>query len=304
MSFKSKFKRCFNTFMKFSDMLTDSHVFAYAAQASFFVIISAVPFLMLIINILQAVLPVSQEYFISAIAMLPVQIQALAEDLVADFYTNSSVSLVSVTTVFLLWTASRGVKAISSGLKVVFNTLDETNYIKSTFWSLVYTILFMVSIVVTAALLLFGKYIAQLIEKYIPAFHRVVELVLDLRYLVLLVFLILVFMSAYKFLGKSKIKFRGQFVGAVLSSGFWLVFSYAYSLYVQNMGRMSYIYGSLAAVVFLMLWLWFCMTALLFGAEVNRWLYEHDVSLWRLIKKGITKKRKQIQNQKTNNIKK
>lgn len=290
--------------MKFFDMLTDNHVFAYASQASFFVIISAVPFLMLIINIFKMVLPVSQEDFYNIIEMLPIQIQDLSKDLVDDFYGKVSVPFISVTTIFLLWSASRGVKAISMGLRVAFNTNEETNYIKSTFWSLIYTVLFMVSIVVSVALLLFGQYIAGLIQKNIPSFHRVVELVLNLRYFILLVFLILVFMTAYKFLGKSKIKFRGQFVGAALSSGFWLVYSYFYSLYIQNLSSLSYIYGSLAAVVFLMLWIWFCMISLLFGAEVNRWLFEHDISILTLFKKRVKQNKEKVQEKISNNIKK
>lgn len=285
-------------------MVTDSHVFAYAAQASFFVIISAVPCLMLIINILQAVLPVSKDYFDNAISLLPIQVQGLAEELVADFYRNVSVPLVPFTSIFLVWTASRGVKAISSGLRMVFNTYDDTNYIKSTLWSLAYTVVFVVSIVATAGLLLFGKHIAGLIEKYIPAFQRVVDLIFNLRYLILFFFLALVFMSAYKFLGRSKMKFTNQFVGAALSSGFWLVFSYVYSIYIQNMGRMSYIYGSLAAVVFLMLWLWFCMISLLFGAEVNRWLYERNISLMLIVKTGVKNKKEKIKDKRTKNIKK
>lgn len=295
MSFKASFKRHVDAIMKFSDVFTENHIFAYAAQASFFVIISAVPFLMIILNILQAVMPVSQQYFDRVIVeFLPMQIQGLAKDIISDFYSNVSVPLVSVTTIFLVWTASRGVRAISSGLQVVFDTNDDQGYIKSSAWSLIYTVLFMVSIVASIGVLLFGKYAANLIASYIPAFSRLVDLILNMRYIVLLVFLTIIFMSAYKFLGKSKMRFRNQFVGAALSSGFWLGFSYVYSIYIQNLGRMSYIYGSLTAIVFLMLWLWFCMISLLFGAEVNRWLYERNISIIGLFKSVFGDKNKKF----------
>ena len=286
MAFKKKFNRILNAVMSFSDMLVDNHVFAYSAQASFFVVISAVPFLMLVINVLQAVLPISRENFAGFIAILPIQIQSLASEFVNDFFEDSSISLVSITSIFLIFMASRGVRSLSKGLKVVFNTYEEhNNYIKETAWSLLYTLIFMVSIIVCVASLLFGKYLAGVIEKNIPVFRHVVELILDLRYLILFIFLTLVFMTAYKFLGRSKIKFFGHFVGASLASGFWLGFSGAYSLYVRNLANFSYVYGSLTAVIFLMLWLWFCMTALLFGAEVNRLLYEKDINILKIFKK-------------------
>ena len=142
----------------------------------------------------------------------------------------------------------------------------------------------MVSILLSIGALLFGKYLANLLSKYIPAVKTVTDIILDLRYLILLVFLTLVFMSAYKFLGKTKIKFSKLFPGAVLSAAFWLLFSFGYSIYIANMSRFSYIYGSLTAIIFLMLWLWFCMISLLLGAEVNRWLYENKLSFFGLLK--------------------
>lgn len=288
MKFKNGITNCIHYYLKFSDRLTENHVFAYASQASFFVIISAVPFLMIVLNILRAVMPVTQDYFDNIIQnFLPLQIQDLATEIVSEFYGKINVSVVSITSVFLVWTASRGVKAISYGLRMVFDTNDNAGYIKMSLWSLVYTVLFMVSIILTAAILLFGRYIANLLSKYIPAVKTIVDVILDLRYLALLIFLTLVFMTAYKVLGKTKIKFRKLFTGAALSAVFWLVFSFGYSLYIANISKFSYIYGSLTAIIFLMLWLWFCMISLLLGAEVNRWLYENNLSLFGLIKQMI-----------------
>lgn len=285
MKIKNGIANCISYYLKFSDRLTENHVFAYASQASFFVIISAVPFLMIILNILRAVMPVTQDYFDNIITnFLPVQVQQLATDIVSEFYQKINLSVVSITSIFLIWTASRGVKAISYGLRMAFDTNDNTGYIKMSFWSLIYTVLFMVSIILTVGALLFGRYLANLLSKYIPPIKTIMDIILDLRYVVLLVFLTLVFMSAYKFLGKTKIKFRKLFPGAVLSAAFWLVFSFGYSIYISNMSRFSYIYGSLTAVIFLMLWLWFCMISLLLGAEVNRWLYENKLSFFGLLK--------------------
>ncbi len=291
MKFKKTLNKVFGFFAKLSNLFIDNHIFAYASQASFFVIISSVPFVMLLLNILQMVVPVPQEYIDNVInEFLPMQITDLAHNIVADFYSNVTISFMSVTTIFLIWTASRGVNAISAGLRVVFATNDDENYLKSAFWSLVYTILFMISIVALVGVVLFGRHIALVISAYIPAVNWIVSAILEIRYFVLLVFLTLLFMSAYRFLGRSKIKFTRQFTGAFLSSCFWLVFSSFYSIYIQNVGRLSYIYGSLTAVVFLMLWLWFCMISMLFGAEINRWLFENDITLLRLYKRIFAKK--------------
>ncbi|MGN0174317.1 MAG: YihY/virulence factor BrkB family protein [Acutalibacteraceae bacterium] len=288
MSLKERISRWVNYYMGFSKEIEDHHIFAYASQASFFVVISAFPFLMILLNILQAVMPVPKEYFQSFIAeFLPYQIQELANKLVDDFYGKVNISLVSVTTIFLIWSSSRGVKAITYGLRIVFNTKEDQGIIKLTLWSLVYTVLFMVSIIVSIAVLLFGSHLFDMLGNYIPPIKTLLSLIFNLRYVVLHVFLTLVFMGAYKFLGKTKIKFRKQFIGAALSAAFWLIFSYFYSLYIENFSKMSYIYGSLTAVIFLMLWLWFCMISLLIGAQVNSWLYQKNMSLLDFVKGGF-----------------
>ncbi|MEE1003094.1 MAG: YihY/virulence factor BrkB family protein [Acutalibacteraceae bacterium] len=276
----------------FADKIYKTHVFAYASQATLFVIISAVPFLMLVLNVIQALLPFQPADLKGMIdTLFPVQIREMAYRIVEDFY-DVNVPLISVTSVFLVWSASRGVRAISAGLKIVFDSQDSRGIILSTIWSLIYTALFMISLVASAAALLFGKYLAQIIVKYIPSLESLINIILNSRYLILYVFLTLVFMGGYKYLGRSKISFHRQFVGAALAAGTWLLFSYFYSLYIANISNMSYIYGSLTAVIFLMLWLWFCMIFLLFGAVVNRWLYEHDLSVILIIKSVFSKRKK------------
>lgn len=70
-------------------------------------------------------------------------------------------------------------------------------------------------------------------------------------------------------------KLSSHLPGAVFSSLGWILFSYFYSLYIKWFPRSSYVYGSLAAVVFFLLWLYFCMSILLWGAEINKSVAEN-----------------------------
>ena len=65
-------------------------------------------------------------------------------------------------------------------------------------------------------------------------------------------------------------KFRSVLPGAALAAAGWLGFSFFYSLYIDNFADYTLVYGSLAAVVLLMLWLYFCMNIFLFGAQLNK----------------------------------
>lgn len=283
-------KKLFHIYSVVSNEAYENHLFAYASQSSFFVIISAIPFIMIVFYMLQLFMPVDVTYFTSlASEFLPVQIQNLIIREINDAYTKVTVSSISLTSVFLIWSASRGVKAISYGLRMVFGTNDKSNYWVMTFWSLIYTVFFAVGIIATIVVIVFGKAISDVIIDLVPSTEAIMELILDLRYFVLLLFMTLVFMSAYKLLGKSKIKFRKQFFGAFLSSAAWLLFSYIYSVFIANIGRFSYIYGSLAAIIFMMLWTWFCMLIFLFGAEINNYIYSGGNTAFGFIKSFFKK---------------
>jgi membrane protein len=81
--------------------------------------------------------------------------------------------------------------------------------------------------------------------------------------------LVLFFWTLYSFAPGRKTRSIKEFPGAILSAAGWVGFSGLYSVYINNFANHSYLYGSLTAIVLLMLWLYFCMNIMFFGAEVN-----------------------------------
>ena len=61
-------------------------------------------------------------------------------------------------------------------------------------------------------------------------------------------------------------------IGGSLSALAWVLYSFFFSIFVENFGNYSSVYGSLAALVILMLWLYFCMYIMFIGGEVAVWL--------------------------------
>lgn len=257
-----------------------THVYAYAAQASFFVIISTFPFTMLLFTIIQTVVPISEyEVLKAASNLLPNEIANVINQIIQELYTKTSVSITLLSSLVLLWSASRGVKSIASGLKMVYHNKQTVGYIKSSLFSLIYTLVFMLSIILSVVLLLFGQNFANILATNFPPISYIVSVFMSIRSIISLVFLTLVFMVAYKFLASNKTKFKSHFPGAFLAASGWIVFSYGFSIYIKNFSNYSYIYGSLAAIILLMLWLYFCMIILLIGAQTNMWLIKKDIKL-------------------------
>ncbi len=281
---KNFFKKIWRLFADASSRLRSAHLFAYASQATLFAVISIIPFLMLLLNILQAFLPVTAEMLENmAKDFLPVQVHPIAHALIDEFSASVNIPIVSLTTIALIWTASRGVKSIAQGIKLAFESETKSNYFIDSLYSLLYTLVFIAIIVVTVAVLLFGDTLNDIIAQRLPIL-KPIQTLIKWRYLIFILILVLVFMTAYKFLGKTKIPFKKMLVGAIFSSLGWAGVSVVYSVYIENFSRASYIYGSLAAVMFLLLWVWLCMITLLLGAHINRFIYENDESIFKKIK--------------------
>ena len=278
------FKKVAGLFADVSLRMSKTHLFAYASQATLFTLISLIPFLMLLLNVLQAFLPVSARTLENmANDFLPVQVRPLAHALIDEFSESVNVPIVSLTTIALIWTASRGVKSIAQGIKLAFSSDAKLNYFSDSLYSLLYTIVFIAIIVVAIAILLFGEDFGQILLQRLPVL-KPLHALMKWRYIIFIAILISVFMTAYKFLGKTKIPFSKMLVGAVFSSTGVVGITLTYSIYIENFSKASYIYGSLAAVMFMILWVWLCMIILLLGAHINRFIYENDESIFKKIK--------------------
>lgn len=255
------------------DKFVKDEITVYAAQASFFIVLSAFPFIMILLSVIQMVPTISQSDLMMVVSkFFPPAIYPLIETVILDLYTTAPAAILSVTTVATLWSASRGMLGIERGLNRIIGCGRRRNYVLSRLISSGYTIVFMAVCVMSLGLLVFGSFLQKLLIRYIPFMSRSAPYLISLRTLIALAILITFFVGLYTFLPYERQKIRYQLPGAVFSTVCWLLFSFGFSIYFTNFSRFSYMYGSLAAVVMLMLWIYFCICILFLGAEINQHL--------------------------------
>ena len=243
-------------------------VTVYAAQASFFVIISAVPFLSLLISIAGLVLPSDLPDVLTGLPV-PEGFSVLFDTVIDDLRTAPNVPLLSVSAVTTLWSASRGISAIRSGLELVYRAGRSKGFFAHRIKSLVSTLVFIAVITAAVTLMLFGDLVGEWLR-----IAKISDLIMRLRTPLFTAALCILFTVMYSSTARRSTRVKNGILphlpGAVFSSVGWTLFSYFYSLYITHFPSASYIYGSLAAVCLIMLWLYFCMIILLLGAEVNK----------------------------------
>lgn len=267
-----KFKDIVLNIIKFIDCLTGDFVSIYAAQASFFIIISSIPFVMLCFTIIKSFVSIDLQAILHTInAFAPSQVSQFLTMIFNELFDKAtSASVISVTAVSTLWLSSRGILALYMGVNTIYH-VPMRNYFYSRILSILYTLAFIATLILTIIVFVFGNKIESFISGHFSVLSTVVSFFMEGKIIIFMIYLTMVFALFYKFLpNKRNISFKSQLPGAAFSAVGWMVFSFAYSIYIENFSNYSYVYGSLAALVFLMLWLYFCMNIFLYGAQLNK----------------------------------
>lgn len=247
----------------------------YAAHASFFIILGFFPFTMLLLTLIQFLPSVEKSDLLTfLVAVMPDLLDSLMVRIVDDLYLKSPGTMLSFTAVLALWSAARGMMGIEQGLNRIWNSQNQRNYILRRIVSSIYTLFFTIACTVSLLLLVLGNSIQNLLLRLFPLLKPLMHHLISFRGLLAVILFLTVFAGIYTFLPKKKLTAYKQLPGAVFSAAGWMLFSYVFSFYFTNFSNFSYMYGSLTAILLLMLWLYSCICIFFLGAEINRFLSE------------------------------
>ena len=252
-----------------------------AAHGAFFLIISFLPFVAFLLTLLQRI------HFADGVSLIEAALQIFPESVAAYLASLlpsplESGGVLPVAVIAAVWSSSMGMVAVIKGLDQIYGVEKPRGYLRLRLLAVVCVFVFAAVIVVTGALLVFGRVIYRfLMEKSPPLFAAIL-----LRFKSLASFVVLFpfFSLLYTGVPRRRVKPRFNLAGAAFTAVGWVLFSYFFSLFVENFSDFS-IYGGLATLVILMFWLFFCMYILFLGAEVAVWLeqggIQQDLRTWR-----------------------
>ncbi|WP_330641315.1 YihY/virulence factor BrkB family protein [Faecalicatena sp.] len=248
------------------------HTGAYAAQAAYFFVLSLIPIILLLLTLVQFT-PVTQPDVMEAVKQVfPRSVEGLIVSIVNQVYAQSG-TVIPVTIIVALWSAGKGVLAMTSGLNLIYENTETRNYIYLRFRASFYTVIFILAIVLSLTLSVFGNSISLVVYKHVPVLTKVMDFIIRIRTLVTLVVLTLFWDLVYKFLPDrthlAKTTMKQQLPGAVFTACGWLLMSFVFSVYLDIFTGFTDMYGSLTTIILIMLWLYFCMYVILLGGELN-----------------------------------
>ena len=246
-----------------------------AGYGAYFLVLAAFPGLLLVLNSLRFTSLTVADLMAVLENVLPEAMTESIQELVMSTYRNSSSTVAGVSLLTLLWSSSKGVYGLLNGLNAVYGVEEDRGYVYTRGISVVYALLFLVVLVLTLVLHVFGNTLMNLlygIENPVVVF--LVDLI-DLRGIILLAVQVLLFTAIYMVLPNKRNGFWSSLPGAVFSAVGWTVFSWAYSIYVTHFTKISNIYGSVYSIAISMLWLYCCVSILFYGAALNKLLSQY-----------------------------
>ena len=230
--------------------------------------LSLIPIILLLLTMVQYTPLTKADVMTAVVKIFPSSINGLIVSIVNQVY-NQSRTIIPVTSIVALWSAGKGVLSMASGLNCVYESRETRNYVFLRIRATFYTVVFIVAIVFSLLLTVFGNMLSIPIIKYLPFMTQVIDFLLRFRTLLSFVVLTVFWILVYRFLPNRRDLLRRQLPGAVFTACGWLFISFIFSIYLDVFTGFSDMYGSLTTIILILLWLYGCMYIVLLGGEVN-----------------------------------
>lgn len=245
------------------------YVSAFAAQSALFLIMSFVPFLILLLTLVKYT-PLSKDAVLTFINNFsPEAFKNSFNSIANQVYESVNPSFLVITSVSVLWIAGKGVHSLIDGFNSVYEINEKRNAFVIRLYSIFYTVIFLILLVFAIILFILGNEVLNYFNRNVPVIANIIDTILSLKTVLSVSLFTILFTVLYVALPSRRSKLRHQLPGALFAAVGWTGFSFFFSLYVNYSKTLSFLYGSLSTIVCTMLWLYVCMFILLLGAEIN-----------------------------------
>lgn len=247
----------------------------HAASCCYFLVLAVFPALLLLLGLVQLTNLEVERLGEMFAGVIPEAFLEGVEELILLTYDRLSASAIGLSAVTTLWPASRGIYGILTGLNAVYGVEESRGWLHTRLLSVAYTFVFLVVLVLTLLLHVFGSRVAAVLRRMDAPLFRFLTEYVNLRFFLLLLTQTAIFTAMFRALPNISTRFRDALPGALLASAGWLTFSNLYSVYVERFAHLGNVYGSVYAVALSMLWLYCCMSIVFYGGVLNRILLQN-----------------------------
>ena len=247
---------------------------AGAIAFSFFM--ALFPFFLFILNLIPYV-PIDdfQQKFLNFVyGVLPPQTADFFEPILLDIAANPRGGLLSFTLIFAIFLMANGVNSIFTGFEYSYHTSTNRTIIRQYFVAVGVSLILAFVLLISVIVIVYYQYtISQIHQHFI--FTKDNSWISQLgSYVFIIVMIYLVVGTLYYFGTKEGRNYRFFSFGALLSTILFLLTTYLFGIYINNFSTYNQLYGSIGALLIMMVYIWLNSNLLLLGFELNATLYK------------------------------
>lgn len=267
------------------------HITAFSAQAAFFTVLSFFPFLIVVLSLMRF-FPITLQDMIDLVRdYLPEQYSGAVIPIINSLNGRLTTTYMSLTILTLLWSASKGILSMMTGLNTIHEIEEKRNYFVLRFISSIYIGLMAVAVLFGMVLLLFGNSLLMQLYRFQPVLENQHLVFASIRFTLAFLIFLIVFIIMFRFLPSDNFKTKEILPGALFASIGWLILSFLFSMYFDNFSFYNIMYGGLTSILLTLLWLYFCMMILFIGAEINQYFLNSKKNISYLSKHKVEQKK-------------
>lgn len=260
---------------EFAGVYFDKNIPRSAAALTYFLLLTFFP-LLICVNAFVGLLQLDSAAILASLSdFIPDSAAALIGDYIVYVSENQSAAMLAAGLFAVLVSAS-------AALRTLMNAMDEIygrpvrGGLHRTVFSVVLSLLFLVTMYLSIVVVLTGDWFLHMLENLLPApllalidLPSLAGVWTWMKYLLLFCFVMLLVLALYRFCSPGGKPRAPVVTGAVLASAALAGASAVFSWFIGMSSRYSLLYGSLASVIILMVWLYLCDTILILGGAFN-----------------------------------
>jgi len=246
----------------------EDELFGLAAQLAYYFLLSLFPLLLFLVALLPY-LPITTEDILAVIRDFAPEdsIQLIEANLLQLSQKNGH--LLSFGIIATMWSASNGINAIVRAFNKAYDVKESRSFIVARGMAILFTFAMIFVFVMALLLPVFGRLIGIYLFAKLGLSDEFLTIWNTLRWLLSSIILFIVFTGLYWIAPNKKLKCVSVVPGAIFATVGWELSSLAFSFYVTNFSNYSATYGSIGAIIILMIWFYLTGIIIIIGGEIN-----------------------------------
>jgi membrane protein len=279
MNFTRRLKRFWLFLVRLQREMAYDDAMGMAAQIAFYMMLGLFPFMIFLLSMLST-FPLGEELqprmLESLSDQMPPEAAQYVTDTVLNLLPHYPEGLLGIGLLASLWGASMAVGALITTINRAYNIRPRRNIVTQKLLSIILTLLLSGLWLMAMTIILVGPDLTQDMFEFMGIASETNTFWTSIRLPMAFVLNMVALATLYYFAPEARQRVLSIMPGALTATILWLLASSAFRIFLRNFGTYNKTYGSLAALIILMVWLWISGFVFLLGAEINSLMKRDD----------------------------